>query len=213
MGIALTAVCLAAASAQTVPQLVNPQLVNPQPIEWIAAVVNGEPIMWSELKLEMTLQQRPLDDPIVQHETLTQLIHQRLILQGARAIVLIEDWQVERNYRESSALLRPFLEAGVSPEELRERLKNEMVAEEFIRRIVKSALPNISPERVKRRFDERAALYAEREDEGPPVLDERLKGIIRVELAALDWIEAEKERSNIWILDAKIDQKDQTHQE
>lgn len=307
MGFALTIACaaFASAAAQTVQQ----------PIEWIAAVVNGEPIAWSELKLEMTLQKRPLDDPAAQRATLNQLIHQRLILQGAREIVLIEDWQVEREYRRQTPLLRPFLNAGASPEELRERIKNEMIAEEFIRRIVKRALSSVSEERVKSRFDENPTLYAEpaayrlhfidvelppqatnaqrdtalawinavrqnspdetyegtwqeplpeplnasapygsgrwiaadgidpelrraidrlapkewsepivtplgysimrvaeRRDASQPVLDERVKGVIRVELAALDWIEYEKERSNIWILDIKIDQKERTHQ-
>ena len=303
MGFALTIACaaFASATAQTVQQ----------PIEWIAAVVNGEPIAWSELKLEMTLQKRDLDDPAAQRAALNQLIHQRLILQGAREIVLIEDWQVEREYRRQTALLRPFLNAGASPEELRERIKNEMIAEEFIRRIVKRALSSVSAERVKSRFDENPSLYAEpaayrldfmdvelppqatneqrekalawidavrqnscgeayaetlpeplnasdpygsdrwieadgidpelrrgidrlqpREWSGPivtplgysiirvverreaslPVLDERVRGVIRVELAALDWIEDEKERSNIWILDIKIDQKERTHQ-
>lgn len=292
---------LASASAQTVQQ----------PVEWIAAVVNGEPIAWSELKLEMTLQKRDIDDPTAQRAALDQLINQRLILQGAREIALIEDWQVEREYRRQTALLRPFLNAGASPEELRERIKNEMIAEEFIRRIVKRALSSVSAERVKSRFDENPALYAEpaayrldfmdvelppqatneqreqalawidavrqnsleethadalpeplhasapygsdrwieadgmdlelrraigrlqpNEWSGPivtplgysimrvaerreaslPVLDERAQGVIRVELAALDWIENEKERSNIWILDIKISQKERTHQ-
>ena len=300
MGFALTIACaaFASAAAQTVQQ----------PIEWIAAVVNGEPIAWSELKLEMTLQKRDLDDPTAQRDALNQLIHQRLILQGAREIVLIEDWQVEREYRRQTALLRPFLNAGASPEELRERIKNEMIAEEFIRRIVKRALSSVSAERVKSRFDENPTLYAEpaayrldfidvelppqatnekrekalawidairqnpcgeaslpepfnvsapygsdrwieadgidpelrrdidrlhprewsepivtplgysimrvaeRREASLPVLDERVRGVIRVELAALDWIEYEKERSNIWILDIKIDQKERTHQ-
>ena len=189
---ALATVC-AAASAQTEPaeNRLPAQQSAVQPIDWIAASVNGEAIAWSEARLEMLIEQLPLQDMEARRQTLERLINQRIILQSAREFVLIAEWQLDREFQRQKTLLQPFIAAGAEPEELRERLRNQMIAEEFLQRRIVRALPPIDEERVQKQFNENPGRYASSAGYRLDIVDVELPAQANEEQrqSALKWIE------------------------
>jgi len=169
---ALTLSALATTSIVGRAQEAAPKKESGEVIERIVAVVNGDPLLLSELRTRATpYLARVMQAPEMQRmqlmqqlygDLLTQLIDERLLEQEARKLsIAITTTDVERaiqNVQRQSGLKDPeFWEAvrgqGFTPENYKSDVRRQLIRLKVINQKVRTRV-NITEDDVRRRYDE-----------------------------------------------------------
>lgn len=125
-------------------------------VDAVVAAVNGEPITWSALRLEMNLNQMDANDPLARRRALQTLIDRRLSLQYARNFTFITDAKVDEQIEKMSqtfpsheVFLEDLSRRGMTLEEAREQVRESLMLLQLEARHFRPQIAEVSPTEVE----------------------------------------------------------------